>query len=274
MKGVDLDPGPRLTPDDPEMRVSFAAGAEQADALDRAEAILRREGVVVLDHVVDPAHLDACRAHIVAKDADYDKPDRARNLGTYPGRHTAPLVIAGPLADPAVFAPDAVRALDERLLGPDNVLESFGLLVSIPGAPDQGRHYDGLLFEENNLDRVLPAVALSVAMPLVRLDEISGTTAFWRRSHRDRYVEGPPDFAPLLPVGSAVIWDFRTIHSGRGNRGEAARPILFAVHSRDWWLEPMREWSFRYRKLQLARGVHAAFDKPMRDFTVRADIID
>ena len=274
MKGVDLNPGPRLTPDEAEMRVSFAAGVDQADALDRAEAILRREGVVVLDHVVDAGHLELCREHIVAKDADYDKPDRARNLGTYPGRHTAPLVIDGPLADPAVFAPAVVRTLGERLLGPDNVLESFGLLVSVPGAPDQGRHYDGLLFEENNLDRVLPAVALSVAMPLVQLDEVSGTTAFWRRSHRDRYVEGPPDFAPAMPVGSAVVWDFRTIHSGRGNRGEAARPILFSVHGRDWWMEPMREWSFRYRKLQVARTVHAGFDKPMRDFTVRADIID
>jgi len=274
MKGVDTDPGPRITADDPAVRVSFAPGVDHAEAGGQAVEILRRDGVVVLDELVEPALLEACLQQIVNRDADYHLPDRARNHGSYPGRHTAPLVIEGALSHPAIFASPVVREIGRSLLGPDNVLESFGLLVSVPGAPDQGRHYDGLLFEENNLDRVLPPVAFAVAMPLVRLDEVNGTTAFWKRSHRNRYVGGPPDFVPVVPLGSAVIWDFRLIHSGRANLGDAPRPILFSVHSRNWWMQPEREWEFRYRKLQIARGVYDGFGKRMRDFTVRADIID
>lgn len=274
MKGVDLDPGPRLTADAPEMRVSFAPGVDRAEAVQRAIAILRREGVVVLDQLVDPALLERCRKEIDAQASGWDQPDRARHIGSYPGRHTATLVIDGALADPEVFASPAVDEIGKAILGPDKVLESFGLLVSIPGAPDQGRHFDGLLFEETNLDPLLPAVALSVAMPLVRLDEVSGSTAFWRRSHRQPYPGGPPDFVPEVPVGSVLVWDFRLIHSGRANLSQASRPVLFSVHCRDWWMEPKREWAFAYRKLQIARGVHAQFDKPMRDLTVRADLID
>lgn len=274
MKGIDLEPGPRLTADAPEMRVSLAPGVDRAAAIAEAIAILRREGVVVLENLVDPDLLTRCREQIVARHPGWDKPDRAQHLGSYPGRHTAHLTIDGVLAEPAVFAAPALREIDNAILGPDNVLESFGLLVSVPGAPDQGRHFDGLLFEETNLDPLLPAVALSVAIPLVELDEVSGTTAFWRGSHRRPYPGGPPDFAPQVPVGSALVWDFRVIHSGRGNRGDAPRPILFAVHSRDWWMEPKREWATGYRKLAIARAVHDRFDKPMRDFAVRAELVD
>lgn len=274
MTGVDLDPGSRLTADAPEMRVSFEPGVDRAEAVRRAIAVLRREGVVLLDQLVDPALLGRCREEIEAQASGWDQPDRARHIGSYPGRHTASLVIDGALADPEIFASPAVREIGREILGPDTVLESFGLLVSIPGAPDQGRHFDGLLFEETNLDPLLPAVALSVAMPLVRLDAVSGSTAFWRRSHRQPYPGGPPDFVPEVPVGSALVWDFRLIHSGRANLGQAPRPVLFSVHCRDWWMEPKREWAVAYRKLQIAGSVHARFDKPMRDLTVRAELID
>lgn len=274
MKGVDLDPGPRLTADAPEMRVSFGRGVDRADAANRAVAILRREGVVMLDELVDPALLDRCRQEIEVQASGWDQTDRARHIGSYPGRHTATLVIDGALAHPEVFASPVVGEISGAILGPDKLLESFGLLVSIPGAPDQGRHFDGLLFEETNLDPLLPAVALSVAMPLVELDGVTGSTAFWRRSHRQPYLGGRPDFVPRVPVGSALVWDFRLIHSGRANFGTAPRPVLFSVHCRDWWMEPKREWAHRYRKLQIARRVYEQFDKPMRDFTVRADLIE
>ena len=264
----------RITADAPDMRVSFAGGGDRTEAVERATAILRREGVVVLDDLVDPALLDACRHEIMARYPDYDQRDVERDLGSFPGRYTMPLVIDGILAKRAIFAPPAIRDIGARVLGPEAILESLGLLVSLPGAPDQGVHFDGLLFGEGQLDRVLPAVALSISMPLVRLDAESGTTAFWRRSHREAFRDGPPDFAPAVPVGSVVVWDFRTIHSGRANRGTQPRPILFSVHSREWWQEPKRAKAVRYRKLQLARSVYREFGTPMRDFTVRADIID
>lgn len=264
----------RLTGDTPDMRVSFAGGVDHASAVKQAGAILRREGVVVLDDLINPALLDECRREIIERYPDYDVRDVERDLGSFPARYTMPLVIDGVLADRAIFAPPAIMDICADLLGPKTILEALGLLVSLPGAPNQGQHFDGLLFEENNLDRMLPPVAISISRPLVRLDETTGTTAFWRRSHREPLRPGPPDFAPALSVGSAVIWDFRTVHSGRGNQGGQPRPIIFSVHSRDWWQEPKRAKHVRYRKLQFARAVYDSFDAKMKDFACRADIID
>ena len=264
----------RITADAPEMRVSFASDRDQAEAVERASAILRREGVVVLDDLVDPALLEACRCEIIARYPDYNERDVERDLGSFPARYTMPLVIDGILAKRAIFAPPAIREIGAKLLGLETILESLGLLVSLPGAPDQGQHFDGLLFSEGHLDRVLPPVAISISMPLVPLDDVNGTTAFWCRSHREALRDGPPDFAPPVPVGSVVVWDFRTIHSGRANRSTQPRPILFAVHSRDWWQEPKRAKAVRYRKLQIARSVYAKFGPRMRNFTARADIVD
>lgn len=274
MKGIDRDPRPRLTANDPAMRVSFAPASDRAAAINAAVAIFRREGVVVLDDLIDPALLKRCRRQIEERADGWDVPNRERHLGSFPGRHTANLVIDGAIAEPDIFASPILRALDKIILGPDCVLESFGLLVSLPGAPDQERHFDGLLFEEAELDALLPAAAISIAVPLVQLDEQTGTTAFWRRSHRRHYQGGPPDFAPLVPVGSALLWDFRSVHSGRANHSDLPRPVLFSVHSRDWWMEPKREWAIHYRKLMISRRVHELFDKPMRDFTVRAELTD
>jgi Phytanoyl-CoA dioxygenase (PhyH) len=260
----------RITGDDGSLRVS----CRDSDAVERAITILRREGLVVLDDLVDPALLEACRLEIIQRYPDYAKPDPVHYLGTYPGRHTAPLVIDGLLADPAIFAPPPIMDIGHALLSGEKILESFGLLVSLPGCPNQGRHHDGLLFRDTLLDRVLPPFALSIAIPLVPLGETNGTTAFWRGSHRGAHVDGPPDFAPALPVGSALVWDFRTHHSGRGNLSDQPRPVLFAVHSRDWWQEPKTVKANKYRKLLVAKNVHAAFDKAMRVYTCRAEIVD
>lgn len=265
--------GVRLTPAAPEMRVSFADPARHEAATAEAAAVLRREGVVVLDQLIDPALLETCHREIEARYPDHATPDPLRYLGSYPGRHTAPMVINGTLAEPQIFAHPVLRALDTALLGSEHVLESFGLLVSLTGSPDQGRHFDGLLFAETKLDMVLPPVALSIAIPLVPLGEVNGTTAFWRRSHREPFHAAPPDFAPQLPLGSALVWDFRTHHSGRGNLGDAPRPVLFAVHSRDWWMEPRAVSSSGYKKLLLAQAVQDSFGRRLRAFTVRAEIV-
>jgi hypothetical protein len=270
-----LDPeNLRLTAEAPELRVSFADGIDRATALDAAITILRREGVVVLDNLVDPALLEACRQELIARDPAYATTDRTRNLGPYPLRHTTPLVINGLLAKKKIFAPRPILQISEQLLSSDMVIESLGLLVSLPDAPNQGRHFDGLLYREGEFDRLLPPFALSISLPLVRLDEVSGTTAFWRRSHRSGKADGAPDFAPVVPVGSAIVWDFRTIHSGRANHSGEPRPIIFSVHSRDWWMEPKTVTASRYRKLQVARNVYEAFGERMKLLTSRADIID
>jgi len=257
----------------PVPRVSCAG--DRAAAVERATAILRREGVVVLDDAIDPRLLAQCRAEI---ERDYSA-DHLNGVGAFgldvdARRFSVALRIAGALADPAVLADPALVEIGRSLLGDDLVMDSFGLLLSLPGAPDQRTHYDALLFPETTLDRLLPVTTIAVAVPLVTLDEMTGSTAFWRGSHRRPSVDGAPDFAPTVPVGSVLLWDYRIFHHGLANRSDAVRPVLFSALSRPWWHEAPATDTGGYAKLSVARSAHEAMPSSTRRLLRRAAIVD
>ena len=257
-------------------RVSLRAGVDQAAAVAEAIAILRRDGVVVLDDLVDPALVERCGDEIALRYPDMARPDRERNHGPYEGRHCMPMLVEGSLGDPSLLVPRAVSHISAELLEPQYKVDSVGLLVSVPGAPDQKAHHDAWLYPKEGLDRLLPPFALAFAMPLVTMDEASGHMAFWRRSHRSPSTEpdGPHDFAPEVHPGSAILWDFRVLHYGLANRSPRPRPVIFTVLSREWWVEVQPPEATSYCKLQAARDVHDAFSPKWQRRFSRARLID
>lgn len=262
------------SPAEPDLRVSFAPDQDFATAIAAALIILRREGVVVLDDLVDPALIAQCLHEISATYPDMSKVDRERNYGPYAGRHTMPVVVRGLLADPAILVPKAVAKIATELLGAMFKVDSIGLLVAVPGAPDQARHADATLYHEARIDQLVPPFALAFSLPLVAMDEVSGTTAFWRGSHRKQPGGEPHDFAPVVPPGSAVLWDYRIHHGGLANRGSAPRPVVFAALAREWWIDIDPPGATRYDKLLVDRAVHAAL-KPARQRRLsRAKLVD
>jgi hypothetical protein len=42
---------------------------------------------------------------------------------------------------------------------------------------------------------------------------------------------------PFIEMGGAYFMDYRLLHHGTANRGAAARPILYLVYSRSWWID-------------------------------------
>ena len=169
-----------------------------------------------------------------------------------------------------------MRLIARTLLDPEFKVDSLGLLVAFPGAPEQKRHADAWLFPGTPLDRLLPPFALAFAQPLVAMDETTGRTAFWCGSHRvgTTAPEGPWDYAPELQPGSAVLWDFRVWHGGLANRSASPRPVIFTVLARDWWIEVEPLAAVHYRKLRLARHVHEAFNPQWRQRFRRALIVE
>ena len=258
-----------------EDRVSFGSGVDRDAAAARAAGIFQRDGVVVLDDVVDPALIEQCRREIEVDYPEYDQVDPERNFGSFPGRHTTPLRVGKTLADRAIFAPRAAMRILPQLLGDKFVLDSFGLLVSLPGADDQQRHADMTLFPDKGIDWMLPPFAIALAMPLVPMDEVSGTTAFWRRSHRAAQApDGPYDYAPILQPGSAMLWDFRVLHGGLANRSDRARPVIFSVFCREWWREWVDPTAKRYEKLMLSRAVYDGLGERMRLVAGHAKVLE
>lgn len=260
--------------DTPEPRVSFAADTDHAAALEQAIAILRREGVVVLDDLTDPMLLARCWSEIEAGYPDLETVDRTKNHGPYEGRHTVPLVIDNTLAEEQILLPEPVRNIARDILDAEYKVDTVGLLVALAGSPTQKPHVDGLLFPGTPLNRVTPPFAFAFVQPLVPMTETTGRTAFWRGSHRVDKPDGSWDFAPEVNPGSAILWDFRIWHCGLANISDASRPVLFTVLAREWWTEDEPPAAIHYKKLSMARHVHDALTPKWKRRFHRARIVD
>lgn len=249
-----------------------AQDAHQAgtDPLDHARALLR-DGVVLLEGVVDPALLRACADHLAPDGAFAALGEGAH--WTNPDRFYVPLPIDGPLAEARVVANGAICDVARAVLGGECVLDSFGVIVSLPGAAAQHVHADGVLFPGSPCNRIIPPFALTVAIPLVPVDASNGSTGFYLGSHHHERQDGEPDFVPELALGSALVWDYRVRHRGEANPSAHPRPVLFAVYCRSWWQDTSNYTQGEGRKLALSAAAAAALRPDHESMLVRANLL-
>jgi ectoine hydroxylase-related dioxygenase (phytanoyl-CoA dioxygenase family) len=153
----------------------------------------------------------------------------------------------------------------------DFVLDAYGVVCSLPAAPRQHIHQDGGdIFPQAGLNRLLPMVAVTVAIPLLEMNEDHGTTALWPGSHRDEMRAAlalNPNSSescdePLVREGSCVLWDYRLRHCGTPNRSAVPRPLLYMTYCRPWFRDHKN-----YRKivaLRAPKGFLAKLPKDLR----------
>lgn len=247
------------------------AGAAQA---------LRRHGLVIIDGFSPPSRIEgyatalasACPELLDERQADLDQTHVVGDL-----RQISPIVFGGPLACPDLLLHAQLELLLETSLGSDFVFESGGVIVSHPGASQQHRHADGsALFGLPQLDRMLPAFAITVVIPLAPMDEQLGTTGFWPGSHLVAGDEGLSEadmIAPVVPVGSAILWDYRVRHCGLANRGDRPRPLLYVTACRPFWIDSGNFVRGRDRKLLVDPEAFDALDARGRARFARAEIV-
>lgn len=152
-----------------------------------------------------------------------------------------------PFNDPRLYANDRMMPILKTLLGDQCLISSLGSVLTFPGADAQPIHFDHPpLFESEDDCIGLPPYAITMVVPLIDLNEQTGTTAIWEGSHRKpgardqlRRLMDFPDFSeaccPHAKQGDVYLMDYRTIHGGTLNRGDQARPILYIVYSRPWF---------------------------------------
>ncbi|KAL9183183.1 hypothetical protein ACHAXT_004970 [Thalassiosira profunda] len=99
-----------------------------------------------------------------------------------------------------------------------------GFLVNEPGSTSQNWHRDGL---DGFID---------CFVPLIDLTDEMGPTAIKPCTHT---YTGSVDTAsdvdilmPLMRKGEVLLFDYRTIHRGQGNRSESSRTLAYAVWKR------------------------------------------
>jgi len=235
-----------------------AASADQAGWIEAAADCLVRQGYLILDNVLPARVVEALDAAFLEtydrliKDEDSDE---VRRVGFQ--RYMMALGFSGPFADPLVFANPHILSVVRRVMEPTAVMEAYGVIVSLPGAPAQPLHFDGPHLFSTELATILPAYAVTCGLPLIEMNEENGTTCIRPGSHRWRSEEeGGPALAPRIPVGSCMMWDFRLRHFGTANRSTVPRPLLYCTYARPWFKDPV---NFRDKKRLRRLDFTAAF---------------
>ena len=166
---------------------------------------------------------------------DHDHPD-ALHVGDK--RYMLTVDIEDPFDDPRLLGSATVLPIIQKILGDEAVLGAFTAVISLPGSRDQQLHKDHpALFPDSRWHFDIPPFSAQIIIPLIPLDEFSGTTRFYKGSHKvltaDSEALGHQD--AMVPLGSCLLNDYRCAHRGLGNRSELVRPILTLVFNRPWF---------------------------------------
>ena len=228
-----------------------AAGRLAGEELRAAVDALRTDGFVVLNDVVDPAHLDILHERMISDlEALQARPDAPYNWN------------AGNLQqDPPPFPPylfddillnPFVISVTSAVLGPRIKNVMYGGNTALPSDQRQPVHADvGHLWPLDVLEGPHPAAQLVVNVLTVDVSPENGATELWPGTHRElgvgvgddikippqaleaRRAISPP-IQPTFRRGSMLIRDIRLWHAGMPNRTSAPRPMIAMIHATQW----------------------------------------
>ena len=209
--------------------------------LQHAAELYNENGCLLIKNVFTPGFIDNLRTSYLKQYSKYftDK-EYSDALTVGDKRFMITVSLTTPFNTPKLYANPFYIELIKGLLGESCILNGFGSVVSLPGAKEQHWHHDHPpLFYDINIDPFLPCYAITVVVPLVDVNESNGTTAMMLKSHR--FPRGATPKAgveiiyPEAPVGSCLLFDYNTKHSGQANNSDAIRPILYNIYSRPWF---------------------------------------
>ena len=230
-----------------------------------------KNGYAILDHVLSAETVAALRVEFQAR---YDKyledREHAETMEVGKKRFLVPVEFSGGFADPLIYGNPFVVALVREVLDVDAVLDNFGAVVSLSGSEKQHNHRDATLLFDAGISAILPAHAMTVALPLIDMNDQHGTTAIWPGSHRwPMFKEGLPLLSPEIPAGSAFMWDYRLFHHGTPNVSAEHRPMLYGTYARSWYRDAANFQKTTQRRLWLPDDFIAAVPKDRRRLFAR-----
>jgi hypothetical protein len=228
-----------------------AAGQLFGEELRVAVAALRHDGFVVLNDVIDPAHLDVLHERMIGDlDALRARRDTPYNWNAGNLQHDPPPFPPYLFAD--VLLNPFVISVTSAVLGPRITNVMYGGNTALPSDQRQPVHADvGHLWPVEMLEAPHPAAQLVVNVCTVDVSATNGATELWPGSHRELSVGVGDDIkipadalearraisAPIQPSfrrGSVLIRDIRLWHAGMPNRTSVPRPMIAMIHSTEW----------------------------------------
>jgi ectoine hydroxylase-related dioxygenase (phytanoyl-CoA dioxygenase family) len=227
------------------------SGQMSREHLDAAVQAMKTDGFVVLNDVIDRAHLDMIRERML------DDLKKILQRDDAPFNFNAGNVQQQPPPFPPylfrdVLVNDMVIAVSKAMLGPGVKNNDYTGNTALPGGQKQPVHPDiGQLWP--NLETPTPPFALVVNVPVVDVSPQNGSTELWPGTHLDttisiqrRNIKVPEDIVekrraivpPLQPsmrYGSVLIRDMRMWHRGMPNHTDEPRPMIAMIHWVTWW---------------------------------------
>lgn len=228
-------PSLRFSPDEHE------SGAPAPQTLRDAVALFRQHGCIVLDNTFTADFIRQLHDRYLERYRHYFE-DRSHGdaLKIGPGRYQITVELKPPFNTPMIYANPLVFPIVGELLGPSCILGVFGSVLSLPGADAQHVHRDHpQLYDDDAVNAASPAFAVTMMVPMVALDERTGTTRMWVGSHLVPDVEARalPFDDPMVAVGGCVLFDLRLMHGGLANTSEIVRPMLYNAYYRPWFVD-------------------------------------
>ncbi|ORC90152.1 ADP-ribosylation factor-like protein 3A [Trypanosoma theileri] len=124
---------------------------------------------------------------------------------------------------------------------------SAGCFYSLPGSSLQNLHTDGPSL--SSVKDLYP-YAVNVFIPLVPFDKTNGTE-FFPGSHRIEWQSIDPQKRkskiPTIPLGMALLFDYRVLHRGLRNQRGSPRPCYYTTVVRSWYKDKFNFSLARYR---------------------------
>uniref|UniRef100_A0A7S1ZI27 Phytanoyl-CoA dioxygenase family protein n=1 Tax=Trieres chinensis TaxID=1514140 RepID=A0A7S1ZI27_TRICV len=157
--------------------------------------------------------------------------------------------------------PCVVDIVNRAMKGPK--VARPGLVFSSSGSSDQYWHRDVDKLFENDPDRVKLVSEMSdfyftCLIPLIDLTNANGTTEFMLGTHRRPASSYASAKCAQFNVkcGSAVLFNGKINHRGKGNPSKSDRPVLYVVYSKPWYNDYYRAGvPESTEKLHLVKGL-------------------
>ncbi|TWT10031.1 phytanoyl-CoA dioxygenase family protein [Reyranella sp. CPCC 100927] len=190
---------------------------------------VRRDGFVVLERLITPAHCDAIREETA-------RLLKGAGRNAFEGFNTQRVynvLTKTRLLDDLIDHPRVLALLDQ-LFEPNYLLSQAQLINIRPGEAAQALHYDDGFYK---VPRPRPALGAATIWAIDAFTEDNGATAIVPRSHDwgQSPVPTPAQTIPcVMPAGSAVFFVGTLWHGGGGNHTNSNRLAFTAQYCAPW----------------------------------------
>jgi Phytanoyl-CoA dioxygenase (PhyH) len=199
-----------------------------------------RDGFVVLEDVIDPAHCDLlCEKMLADVTAILARPDVPFNFNKG-NVQQAPPPFAPYLFEDVLFN-EKIIEVTKAILGPGIKNNFYSGNTALPGEHFQPVHPDVAQLWQG-LEHATPSFGIVINVPVV---ETHHDTRYFHGDgsarvsdeHLAAWRERHPPIQPTVKRGSVVIRDIRLWHAGMPNRTDQPRPMIAMIHWCGWFAD-------------------------------------